>query len=75
MENHNIIEAQNLPMWTAAGLIVSILALAMAVTGLYRLGATATISQAEVLLLNQKIEALSAQVQAQPSHTAPGTKP
>lgn len=75
MENHNIIEAQNIPLWTAAGLIVSILALAMAVTGLYRNSAAALMTQAQVLMLNQKIEALTAKVESSAAHPAASTKP
>lgn len=76
MENHNIIEAQNIPLWTAAGLIVSMLALAMAVTGLYRNSAAAVMTQAQVLVLNQKIEALSAQVAQPPGQSKSAiTKP
>ncbi len=65
MENQKIIEPKNLPMWTAASVIIALLALAMAVTDLYRSGAAAVITQAQVLVLSQKMEVLSAQV-AQP---------
>jgi hypothetical protein len=75
VENHNIIEAQNIPLWTAAGLIVSMLALAMAVTGLYRNSAAALMTQAQVLMLNQKIEALTAKVESSAAHPAASTKP
>jgi Tfp pilus assembly protein PilN len=75
VENQNIIEPKNLPMWTAAGLIVSILALAMAVTGMYRSSAAAVISQAQVLLLNQKIEALSAKLNPKPAPATAAAKP
>ena len=75
MDNQNIIEPKNIPIWTAAGLIVSILALAIAVTGLYRTSAAAVVGQAQVLLLNQKIEALSASVASQAANASPATKP
>ena len=63
MHNQNIIEPKNLPMWTAAGVIISLLAVTIAVFDMYRSSAAAVISQAHVLLLNQKIEALTLQVQ------------
>ena len=69
MENQNIIEPKNLPMWTAASVIVALLALAMAVTDLYRSSAAAVITQAQVLVLSQKMEALSAQG-AQPAEAS-----
>ena len=76
MDNQNIIEPKNLPMWTAASLIVGLLALTLAVTDLYRSSAAALITQAQVLVLNQKIQALSAPTAGQPgvSKTSP-TKP
>jgi hypothetical protein len=63
MHNQNIIEPKNLPMWTAAGFIVALLAMGMSMTVLYRSTAAAMINQAHVLLLNQKIEALAKQVE------------
>ena len=63
MHNQNIIEPKNLPMWTAAGFIVALLAMGMSMTVLYRSTAAAMINQAHVLLLNQKIEALTQQVE------------
>ena len=63
MHNQNIIEPKNLPMWTAAGFIVALLAMGMSMTVLYRSTAAAMINQAHVLLLNQKIDALAKQVE------------
>jgi hypothetical protein len=61
MFDQNIIEPKNIPMWTATGLIVALLALTLAVTNLYRSSAAAVINQAQVLLLSQKIDALTKQ--------------
>ena len=63
MHNQNIIEPKNLPLWTAAGFIIALLAMGMSMTVLYRSTAAAMINQAHVLLLNQKIEALTQQVE------------
>jgi len=70
MYDQNIIEPKNLAMWTAAGFIVALLALTMAVTGLYRSSAANVINQAQVLLLNQKIEALNKPVEKKPAAAA-----
>jgi Tfp pilus assembly protein PilN len=59
MNNQNIIEPKNLPLWTAAGFIVALVALIIAITGLYRSSAATIINQAHILLLNQKIEDLT----------------
>lgn len=63
MHNQNIIEPKNLPLWTAASFIIAILAMGMSMTVLYRSTASAVINQAHVLLLNQKIEALTNQIE------------
>ncbi len=63
MNNQNIIEPHNLPLWTASGFIIALLALTIAVTGIYRNSAAAIVTQAQVLLLNQKIEQLSNQTE------------
>ena len=64
MNNQNIIEPHNLPLWTAAGFIIALLALlalTVAVMGMYRNSATTMVMQAQVLLLNQKFEQLANQ--------------
>ena len=75
MHNQNIIEPQNLPMWTAAGFIVALLALTIAVTGLYKSSAASVIHQAQVLLLSQKIEALNKQLEKPTAKATNITKP
>ena len=75
MHDQNIIEPKNLPMWTAAGFIVALLALTMAITGLYRSSAANVINQAQVLLLSQKIEALNKQVGITPPTSPTAVKP
>jgi Tfp pilus assembly protein PilN len=59
MHNQNIIDPKNLPLWTAAGFIVALVALIIALTGLYRSSTATVINQAHILLLNQKIDVLT----------------
>jgi hypothetical protein len=76
MHDQNIIEPKNLPLWTAAGFIVALLALTIAITGIYRNSAAAVLSQAQVLLLNQKIEVLNKRLEKTPTNsTASASKP
>jgi hypothetical protein len=76
MYEQNIIEPKNLPLWTAAGFIVALLALTIAITGIYRNSAAAVVSQAQVLLLNQKIEVLNKRLEKTPANsTANASKP
>jgi Tfp pilus assembly protein PilN len=76
MYDQNIIEPKNLPIWTAAGFIVALLALTIAITGIYRNSAAIVLSQAQVLLLNQKIEVLNKRLEKTPGNsTANASKP
>jgi Tfp pilus assembly protein PilN len=75
MHDQNIIEPKNLPMWAAAGFIVALLALTIAVTGLYRSSASNVINQAQVLLLSQKIEVLNKQLGITPAAAPTAVKP
>ena len=76
MYDQNIIEPKNLPIWTAAGFIVALLALTIAITGIYRNSAAVVLSQAQVLLLNQKIEVLNKRLEKTPGNsTASVSKP
>ena len=76
MYDQNIIESKNLPLWTAASFIVALLALTIAITGIYRNSASAVLSQAQVLLLNQKIEVLNKRLEKTPANsTANASKP
>ena len=53
-----IIEPQRLGIWTAAAFILALLALVMSLVGMKRANEALVLTQAEVLLLNKKIEAL-----------------
>jgi len=76
MYDQNIIESKNLPLWTAASFIVALLALTIAITGIYRNSASAVLSQAQVLLLNQKIEVLNKRLEKTPTNsTTSASKP
>ncbi len=63
-------------LWTVVGFILAILALVLSMVGLYRISMATVISQAQIIMLNQKIEALSTKgPQASPKLTAPIEKP
>lgn len=53
--NH-IIEPERLGLWTAVTFVIALLALVVALVGLKRTNDLMYITQAEVLLLNKKIE-------------------
>lgn len=52
----HIIEPERLGLWTAATFIIALLALVVALVGLNRSRDLMYVTQAEVLLLNKKIE-------------------
>ena len=58
MNDKPMIDPQNLPIWTAAGFIVALLALVLAFIGLYRSNVVVLATQAEVLALDKKIQEL-----------------
>ena len=62
-----MIELENLELWTAVTFVIDLLALVMALTALNRSNDLMYMTQAEVLLLNKKIQ------DANPS--APATAP
>ncbi len=47
-------------LWTVVGFILAILALVLSMVGLYRISVATVINQAQIVMLNQKIETLSA---------------
>ncbi|GBG13161.1 MFS transporter [Novimethylophilus kurashikiensis] len=55
----HIIEPERMGLWVASTFILALLALAVALIGIQRNKEVAYISQAEVLMLNKKIEALN----------------
>lgn len=54
----HIISQERQGFWIAASFIVALLALALAFSAMWRLNMTLVASQAEMMILNSKIEAL-----------------
>ncbi len=75
MYEQTIIEAKNIPMWTAAGFIVALLALIISLTNLYRGSVATVINQAEILVLSQKIDLLNKQFEQKSISTTQINKP
>lgn len=57
-EEKHIIDPQRLGVWVAATFVLALLALVLSLVNLKRTGEGLLISQTEILLLNNKIEAL-----------------
>lgn len=67
-----IIDPKTLPTWTAVGFVLALVALSMAMLGLYRINKVVIVTQAEVLALNKKINGQKvppATLPAQPAAT------
>ena len=60
MEDNQIIEPERHGLWIAAGFIVALLALVVGFSSIYRMNTMLAGTQAEVVALNNKIEALKA---------------
>ena len=71
MDNKPAIEPQNVPLWIIASFSVATIALLLAFVTLYRLNTATVITQAEVKILNNKIELLKKQVQNPPAPKIP----
>lgn len=56
-ETRHIIEPERMGLWVAVTLIIALLALGSSIAALKRVYETTIISQAEILLLNDKIDA------------------
>lgn len=69
-----IIEPQRLGIWTAAAFILALLALVLSLAGMKRANEALVLTQAEVLLLNKKIEALQKKEAAPPAAPARAAK-
>ena len=75
-DTKHLITPDHHQLWTVVGFILAILALVLSMVGLYRISMATVISQAQIIMLNQKIETLSAKgPQALPKLTAPLEKP
>lgn len=76
MDKQHIIEPQNHSTWIAASFILALLALSVAVIGLYRNATTVVATQAQILKLNQKIESLHGkEASAAPQAATPASAP
>jgi Tfp pilus assembly protein PilN len=58
----HLITPEHHQLWTVVGFILAMLALALALTGLYRTSMVTVVSQAQIMVLNQKVEALTAKL-------------
>lgn len=58
MNDKPMIDPENMPLWTAVGFIVAVMALALAVFSVYKMNKITMFTQAEILILNKKIEDL-----------------
>lgn len=76
MDQQHIIDPQNHSTWIAASFIVALLALVVAVIGVYRNATTVVATQAQILKLNQKIEQLHGKTAAAaPQAATPASAP
>lgn len=61
-EEKHIIEPERHGLWIAATFVIALLALGLAVTGVFRANVVHTGTQLEVVILNKKIEDLRKEV-------------
>jgi len=59
LDNNHLITPEHHQLWTVVGFILAMLALVLALIGWYRTSTVAVMSQAQVLVINQKLEALT----------------
>lgn len=71
MEMNRIIEAENLPSWTAAGFVLALIALAIALASVYRTNVAFVGTQAEVVHLSNRLNALEKKDTPSAAVTAP----
>lgn len=55
MTDKPLITPQNVPLWTAAGFIVALVALVVAFTGIYRTNMVLLTTQTQVMMLSKQI--------------------
>lgn len=73
MEMNRIIESENLPSWTAAGFVLALIALAIALASVYRTNVAFVGTQAEVVHLSNRLNALEKKETPSAAVTAPDT--
>ena len=55
MNDQPLIDPKNLPIWTTAGFTIALLALVLALIGLYRTNAVLVATQMQIISLNKKV--------------------
>ncbi len=73
MNETNLIDPKNLPMWTVAAFVLALVALVLGFAGIYRTNVVIVATQSQALALNKKIEDLSKRVP--PAAAAPVAAP
>lgn len=71
MNDKPIIDPQNLPTFTAVGFIVALLALVLALIGLYRTNMVFAATQLQLIVLEQKVDAQGKRLAGSPQAPAP----
>lgn len=74
MDDKPVIDHDKLPMFTAVGFTLALLALVVALIGIHRTNVTVAATQLEVLALNQKITDLGKQAAVPTAPAAPATQ-
>lgn len=73
MDNAPLIEPQNMPLWTAAGFIIAVISLALALYSVISHNRTTVATQAQILILAKKVEDIRKSAPAsKPEAAAPG---
>lgn len=65
-DEKHIIEPQRLGLWVAVAFVIALLALAMSIISMKRTSDQMIVTQAEILLLNKRIQALQKDVAPAP---------
>lgn len=75
MDAKHLIEPENQQIWIVSGMIIAMLALVLSLISLHRTNKTIRATQAQVLLLNQKIETVTGVKGAPAAAAAPAPAP
>jgi len=74
-DNNYLITPEHHQLWTVVGFILAMLALSLALFGFYRLNMVAVVQQAQISVLNEKLDALTTKASPAIKNLAPITKP
>ena len=74
-DNNHLITPEHHQLWTVVGFILSILALSLALIGFYRLNMVTVDQQAQISVMNEKLDALTTKASPASKSSAPITKP